>query len=354
MKTLYIFNPEHEIALAANLAHFTAPHAGRQLRADLGWLPALWADADDYILVDHAESARKAYERLRRRLGRPVAAFVDRGTIGHLDIQQVKPWGWDAAMATDLRRWGVADDLLPKVEQLEHWRQLAHRRVSALLLSSLRMEGTVGEAVECSTPEEVEHCMLRWQCVVVKAPWSSSGRGVRFYDTERLTDNGVLKIDKWISNVIKQQGSVMVEPFYDKVKDFGMEFSAGEDGSIRYLGLSLFHTANGAYTGNILATENKKREMISRYISIELLDSVKENICSSLPTILKGGYTGPFGVDMMVVKGKRFLLHPCVEINLRRTMGHVALALTPTDDEMVRVMRIEFADGRYKMKVERV
>jgi hypothetical protein len=43
-----------------------------------------------------------------------------------------------------------------------------------------------------------------------------------------------------------------------------------------------------------------------------------------------------------------------VEINLRRTMGHVALALTPTDDEMVRVMRIEFADGRYKMKVERV
>ena len=61
-----------------------------------------------------------------------------------------------------------------------------------------------------------------------------------------------------------------------------------------------------------------------------------------------------FGVDMMVVKGERFLLHPCVEINLRRTMGHVALALTPTDDEMVRVMRIEFADGRYKMKVERV
>ena len=146
----------------------------------------------------------------------------------------------------------------------------------------------------------------------------------------------------------------MAEPFFDKEKDFGMEFYAGEDGSIRYLGLSLFHTANGAYTGNILATENKKREMISRYISIELLDSIKENICSSLPTILTGGYTGPFGVDMMVVKGERFLLHPCVEINLRRTMGHVALALTPTDDEMVRVMRIEFADGRYKMKVERV
>jgi hypothetical protein len=36
---LHIFNPEHDIALAANLKRFTAPHAGRQMRADLGFLP---------------------------------------------------------------------------------------------------------------------------------------------------------------------------------------------------------------------------------------------------------------------------------------------------------------------------
>ena len=35
MTKLHLFNPEHDIALAANLAHFTAPLAGRQLRADL-------------------------------------------------------------------------------------------------------------------------------------------------------------------------------------------------------------------------------------------------------------------------------------------------------------------------------
>ena len=37
---IHVFNPEHDIALASNLANFTAPHAGRQLRADLGFLPA--------------------------------------------------------------------------------------------------------------------------------------------------------------------------------------------------------------------------------------------------------------------------------------------------------------------------
>ena len=36
MAVLQIFNPEHDIALAANLSNFTAPHAGRQLRHDLG------------------------------------------------------------------------------------------------------------------------------------------------------------------------------------------------------------------------------------------------------------------------------------------------------------------------------
>ena len=42
---LHIFNPEHDLALAANLSNFTAPHAGRQLRADLGFIPAIWAAA---------------------------------------------------------------------------------------------------------------------------------------------------------------------------------------------------------------------------------------------------------------------------------------------------------------------
>lgn len=51
----------------------------------------------------------------------------------------------------------------------------------------------------------------------------------------------------------------MIEPYYNKVKDFGMEFFADETGQVHYLGLSLFHTANGAYTGNILASEEVKR-----------------------------------------------------------------------------------------------
>ena len=106
-----------------------------------------------------------------------------------------------------------------------------------------------------------------------------------------------------------------------------------------------------------MATEGIKREMISRYIPVCLLDLIKQKITAK---ICLDGYVGPFGIDMMIVKNSQLsdgnsqlLLHPCVEINLRRTMGHVALSLTPTDDDLRRVMRVEYSDNCYKLKIER-
>ena len=55
---------------------------------------------------------------------------------------------------------------------------------------------------------------------------------------------------------------------------------------------------------------------------------------------------------MMIVSrpdGNGFLLHPCVEINLRRTMGHVALSLTPQSLAPRQLMRIVH-DVNYTLK----
>lgn len=336
VQTLHIFNPEHDIALASNLANFTAPHAGRQLRSDLGFLPVLWADEADAVLVDNVEVAARSCQRLCRKMGKTPCRFVDKSQLGHLDIVRIEPWGWDLALRAMLKRNGVSEGLLPSDEQLERIRLLSHRRTSAQLLPLLQMDGTVGEAFECTTTEQVATLKERYGQVVVKAPWSSSGRGVRF-------DENVA----WVANVIARQGSVMVEPYYNKVKDFGMEFESTASG-IRFMGLSLFHTRKGAYTGNILATEQAKREQMGRYVSLDLLDAVCLQVVQRLDL---DDYRGPFGLDMMVVKGDGgFLLHPCVEINLRRTMGHVALSLSPDDDELVRVMQISY-DNRYKLSV---
>ena len=402
--TLHIFNPEHDIALAANLSNFTAPHAGRQLRNDLGFLPALWAQEGDRVLVQHEESALKAYRRVCHRLVKLGIKKIENGELrmenydmfkggngsgcgnhnsqlstliatphsdrGSENSQFIRPWGWDRAIRRELERMGVAASLLPTAEQIEQIRQLSHRRTSAQLLPLLQMEGTVGEAFECTTVEEVTELMQRYGRLVLKAPWSSSGRGVRFCDAARLNNKEKIINNNdaqmaWVTNILKAQGSIMAEPYYNKVRDFGMEFEADAEGHIRYLGLSLFHTVNGAYEGNILATESVKREMISRYIPISLLDSVKQRIVERLNL---DGYVGPFGIDMMIVKSigngnhncqlsivnSQLLLHPCVEINLRRTMGHVALSISPTDDDIRAVMRVIYDGNHYKLKINKL
>lgn len=343
--TLHIFNPEHDLSLAQNDSHFTAPHAARQLREDLSFLPVLWADYGDCVLVGNeryaAEAAGRVFSRLAR-IGckrRHGCEFVRGERIGRYAVGRIDPWGWNSNIACALRGYGVDGSLIPSVSALTDIRNLSHRQTAAGMLQALSIDGTVGTARCVHSPGEVDDFVAEYTNVVVKAPWSGSGRGLRFLL------GGIDSYQAgWIKNVLNRQGGIMVEPYYKKVKDFGMEFEADRSGAVRYLGLSLFSTVNGAYTGNLLATEAAKEEIMARYVAPALLDNVRKTIAEYMGRLCKERYHGPFGVDMMVVEGhgrNGFLLHPCVEINLRRTMGHVALGLSPADDDIKRVMVIE-------------
>ena len=371
--TLHVFNPEHDLALASGLSNFTAPHAGRRLRADLGYLPALWAGEDDCVLVEHVDQARRAYGRLRARVGGSPCRFVDKSQLPHLPIDHVSPWGWDLALRAALIRYGVPVEACPSETEIAAVRDLSHRRHAAKVLHHLISflvppSSFLESPLEAVSVEAVEACILKHPHLVVKAPWSSSGRGVRFIDGE-LSDYH----RGWLRNTIAQQGSVIVEPMYPKVKDFGMEFEALPDGRIRYLGLSLFDTRNGAYTGNIIASEEDKLDMISRYVPVSSIDDIREKLISDLSDVFTSHasspsscpYTGPFGVDMMILSrpdGQGFSIHPCVEINLRRTMGHVAIEMANaftfspshlSTFPLPRVMQITLSD-KYRIHIRRL
>ena len=355
---LHIFNPEHDIALAANLSNFTAPKAGRQLRHDLGFLPAIWAEGEDCVLVDDVEYARKHWGCLVAKHGNDQFSkhredlFVSNPR--QLPITEICPWGWNKALCAQLKRIGVKEDLLPDEEQLQRIRELSHRKTAVSLLRKLQLPGTTGYSSCADLIVEVEQALRVYRHIVVKAPWSSSGRGVRF-----ISDTLDEHQEQWIRNVVKTQRCIIIEPYYNKVMDFAMEFTATTEGTVRYEGLSLFETNNGAYTGNLLATERKKQEMISRYIPADLLKNVTEKIVECLE--LKD-YQGPFGIDMMIVSSdlnnqSSYLLHPCVEINLRRTMGHVALALhhklnPDGDDSFLQVMQVGYDGSSYRLNCQ--
>ena len=349
---LHVFNPEHDIALAAGIAPFTAPHAGRQLRADLGFLPALWANDGDFVLVDDVEAALESVRHVRQYAA--DVCFLSAADLHSLmnkteiRFDRVMPWGWDKAVCHQLRKLGLCDGL-PDDGQLSRIRRMSNRRWAAehLLPSLVALDDRLlGESHSVDSVQAL-HSFPFGGRRVLKAPWSSSGRGVRY----ELNPDHWKRNEAWACNVVSRQGNLMVEPYYNKVEDFGMEFRACPDGSVAYMGLSLFRTQNGAYSGSVVATEDAKRKMLSRYVPEELLDMLQEHICRCMEGLMENFYEGPFGVDMMVVaENGKLYVHPCVELNLRHTMGHVSLAL-PCDEAMPqRLMRITYTD-KYHFRI---
>lgn len=348
--TLHVFNPEHDIALAYDNKYFTAPHAGRQLRYDLDYLPVLWAEEGDFVLVENVNSAQQHALRLQR-YGKQVH-FVNKDDVERLSeqIDKVLPWGWDSSIKFQLGQMGVSSSVLLDDEVLADIRKLSNRQFSSDVLKELQgclnNPTLLGKAFYVDSLSDLENILKEKGKIVIKAPWSSSGRGVRYIDT--VLDAALAS---WSKNVIKMQGGIMIEPYYNKVKDFGVEFYADTDG-VHYAGLSVFHTINGAYVGNSLADEAKKYSTLATYVSNELLHEVISALEQLLTSQLRGVYTGPLGVDMMIVAaGEGFLLHPVVEINLRCTMGHVALSLSVWEELHDRMMRIDYDGSHYHLHI---
>lgn len=349
---LHVFNPEHDIALAYDKPHIMVPHVAQELRMALGWLPAVWAEDGDCVLVDDIRFALKAVAPFGN-----IAAdvlFVGREDLSSLPIDAVEPWGWDRRIRAELAEGGVDERLLPSDAQLADIRMLSGREHTTGMLERLRQgleNVTCGEAFRCVDMNEVEECIGRNPAVVVKAPWSSSGRGIRYVNVE--CDEAKRA---WIQKMIEKQGYVMVEPRYNRMADFAAEFYAHDSGRVEFEGISVFHTQNGKYTGNVIADEEEKRFRLARYVDTDLLDVIIGRIEEIMPELLPGRYTGPFGVDMMAVADMpsgRLKLHPCVEINLRRTMGHVALSLAEKDFEFASMMSIRHKVN-YQLCIERI
>ena len=362
---LHIFNPEHDLALASNLRQFTAPHAGRQLRSDLSFIPALWADEGDLVLVDDIDNARDKVRHLGGDLVDKVE-FITKVQLAHFIktefLDGVHPWGWDLSLKGELEHIGIPEIALPGDAILNKVRALSSRQWAAEhLQSGVRFVQSVAE---------VKSLVREWGKAVIKAPWSSSGRGVRFVSADEFREgSGYPSFERWVGNIIYRQGGVTVEPYYNKVMDFGMEFEM-VDGKVLYRGLSLFDTIKNAYSGNVLCPEDKKVEMMARYVSPERLLQIRQHVIDVMEPALKGIYSGPFGVDMMIYAKEQnlpasdgassdvqddFGVNECIEVNLRRTMGHVAIDLADylqkSFSELNQLMRVEFDGNRYHLRV---
>ncbi len=350
---LNIFNPEHDVALAYGTDYITMPHAVQKLKNDLCYISSFGAEDGEYVLVEDIQFAIKATKQFRSFM--PNVLFVEKKDLKEMPITSIKPWGWNRFIKSELIKSEVSETIMPSDAYLATSRELSSRKQVGNILKAVREQmdtETCGESIYCTSIENVNSLIDKYGTIVAKAPWSSSGRGIRYINTK---ENYAER--RWVEKIISLQNGITVEPYYNRIADFAMEFTAHKEGGVDYNGLSVFSTVNGKYAGNVIGSEEYKRGVLEKYVSEETLTKLSKILSDTLSKQLNSKYTGPLGVDMMIVshpEAKKFIVNPCVEINLRRTMGHIALDITRRmAPEHAHVMTIE-RDLNYKVKISRI
>lgn len=330
MANTYIFNPDNDLALANGDANYLPPLSARRMAIDLAFLPSWYADEGDTVLLPNSDAL---YYWSRTSTNREF--FTDIKWITQTEEaphQPLVPWGWNPALVKQMKRLGIPDEYLPTSEEMHTLRRLSGRQTSAIVLERLMRELSekyplTGESVVCVTEEEISRQVKAHPATMLKAPWSSSGKGLRRGQGEYAPP-----LSGWCARTLAQQGAVMVEPLYRKVRDFAMEFYSQGDGSpLSFVGYSRFVTdANGSYEGNLLMTDEAIECELSAHVPREALYAVRTMLQGLIAEHISTHYRGYVGVDMMICLVKRenqkweMRLHPCVEINLRMNMGVVA------------------------------
>ncbi len=308
---LFVFNPEHDYALADNQPQFVALRSAAQFAYDC-------APFMRYLADDEAE-VLDAYRPFGKEFQKNFAPLENAERI-----TKVTPWGWDAAVVYQLRRIGVPDARLPTDEQLSKLRELAHRKTTIAAMEFLR--GHCAQPEKLPEPpeyltkiQEIENYVQRKKDVIFKSPFSGNGRGHLY---AHGTTNPTLL--RQCGGILKRQGGILAEKQYTVVQDFAMEFEC-RNGEVIFRGYSLFRTEHYGYGGNLLMPDSEILRALSHYVNIEELVTVKSLVSDFLQKEIAPHYDGDAGVDMFVYQeDEAYKLHPFVEVNLRKTMGLAA------------------------------
>lgn len=319
-QTLFVFNPDHDLALANGNCHYLPPNSALQFANDAAVLP-IWLARGGMVLVPY-HIKDEDFKFTLQQLNIP-ASFVLPHQLSTLSISSIQPWGWNHSIRQRLVNEGIDENLLPNNEALSQIRHLSHRALAAEAMTFLKSTSNFGNlfpnpSVSFNKMADIEQFVLNEENVIFKMPWSGSGKGLKRADGF-LNDN----LRGWLEHSIAKSGCIMGEKRYWVVQDFAMEFECKNQ--VVFCGYSLFNTKNGAYQENVLLSDDAIRNYLSKWILLQELDEVQQLLQQFLMQKIVPFYQGYVGIDMFVYEENGiFYINPVVEINLRMTMGLLA------------------------------
>lgn len=302
---IWLMNADCEAELAVWPAPYrripTIARRNRALAPALLWL----AEPGDALVVERPwepELAAQAADRGVELL--PADATGDARGL------RLEPWGWTPLAAEEGARHGAAVNG-PSIEVV--------RRVSSKLFShSLERELGVGvrDAAVVDSMESLAAALGavsprpddKW---VVKSPFGFAAR-------ERVLGRGPAvdeRAGKWAARRFAAGERLLVEPWLDVVREYGVPMVVGSGGEVEIAGFSDLQTNRaGAAEGY----------WIGRPIAREVTDELTKVANEVGRRLATEGYAGPAGIDALEHAGG---LRPLVEINARWTMGHAAVSV---------------------------
>ena len=333
---IYYFNPENDLALANGGLNYTAPPRAAQLRHDLRLLPAWLAQPGDRVLcpdqctMHNAQCTMTSHDvhkkdrewLLAQGLGVDIITPEE---LPNLTEARLVPWGWSRATRRTLQRWGVPEGLLPSTERIEAVHRLSHRRTTIAMNERLQQLTGIDYCptpVELTTLEQVKRWASEHPGCYLKLPWSGSGQGI--YRVLSLNDQHLWQ---WCQGGLRRQGSLLCEEALDKIQDLATEWLC-RDGRVELVGYSVFESDfHHQYAGGIVDTRQALHDRIAALYPA--LDDAVTALQQVITALIAPEYDGHLGVDMMLYRRAdgTIGLDPCVEVNLRCTMGLVCSVL---------------------------
>lgn len=311
--------------------NYTAPGNIQRMREELALLPVWYAAPHDFVWVkepvpiDSFTALPSDFPALATQVNPHEL------TTSSFPLMEACPWGLSPQSIHAFEEVQQTCEKIHIPTWKEAYTTLINRKTAAICLDKIR-EQLPGVSLPttptfCSSMSEVQLYMKHHlPPFMFKMLYSSSGRGLLWIEDPELQE----KDAEWVTGAIRKQENISIEQGLEKKLDFAMEFYIKESGETSFEGLSLFETAGKRfYSGNRLEPQEKMQKKITEWIGEESYREVQTVVSRVLKEVYGGIYTGYLGVDMMVYTNERgeVTIHPCVEINMRYTMGMVALRI---------------------------
>ena len=323
--TIFHFNPTCEIAIANGSPYYVPPALLREFESDLATLMAVLASRNDLVVCSEIPSAKTIAEW--SKWGLTEGEFVTFDKLKELAKNDdsgpfsLKSWGNSPAEANTFK-------FLPGgLPWRDNFKLLFERKTSVDFLNRFLQRQDLPTAIDQSMTQlivteeaEIEILLKQHAPIVLKAPLSSSGRGLLVLRKHELNNAN----RQWIKGNLEQQDYLVASSWLNKKLDFSLQFNVDEDGRISFLGYSIFMTnSNGQYAGHYLNFKNQNQLPIDERTVNLIGEKLSEELDkSAFPKI----HRGIIGIDSLIyLTGENELkIHPCIEINPRYTMGYLS------------------------------